>query len=122
MLHCRLGPVPDPADFGIALAMSICGEVDSAPCDRKGQAMKVRYILTMDKLLVHGEQIDSLVVDWEDESTHDEIMQVSQKWITSRNFLTERMNGLSEVGESSLTIEPVELAANCDHPDLDAAP
>lgn len=84
--------------------------------------MKVRYILTMDKLLVHGERVDSLVVDWEDESTHDEIMRVSQKWITSRNFLTERMNGLSEVGESSLTIEPVELAANCDGPDVDTAP
>jgi len=83
--------------------------------------MRVRYILTMDNLMVHGERIESLVVDWQDESTHDEIMQVSQKWITSRNFLTERMNGLSEVGESSLTIEPVEMAASCDGPDLDAS-
>ncbi len=71
--------------------------------------MRVRYILTMDNLLVHGERIENLVVDWEDESTHDEIMHLSQKWISSRNFLTERMNGLSEVGESSLTIEPLDV-------------
>ena len=70
--------------------------------------MRVRYILTMDNLQVHGEHIDNLVVDWEDESSHEEIMRLSQKWITSRNFLTERMNGLSEVGESSLTIEPID--------------
>ena len=77
----------------------------------EGCAMRVRYILTMDNLLVHGERIENLVVDWEDESTHDEIMQMSQKWISSRNFLTERMNGLSEVGESSLTIEPLDISS-----------
>lgn len=70
--------------------------------------MRVRYILSMENLKVHGELIESLVVDWEDESSHEEIMQQSQKWITSRNFLTDRMNGLSEVGESSLTIEPID--------------
>ncbi len=84
--------------------------------------MKVRYILTMDNLLVHGEHVDSLVVDWEDDSTQDEIMRLSQKWITSRNFLTDRMNGLSEVGESSLTIEPVDTKSPCDTHDVDTAP
>lgn len=84
--------------------------------------MKVRYILTMDNLLVHGERVDSLVVDWEDDSTQDEIMRLSQKWITSRNFLTDRMNGLSEVGESSLTIEPVDVKSACDTHDCDTAP
>lgn len=73
--------------------------------------MKVRYILTMEDLTVHGEQIDSLTLDWEDEASHEEVMGFSQKWITSRNFLTSRMNGLSEVGESSLTIEPIEAHA-----------
>jgi hypothetical protein len=84
--------------------------------------MKVRYILTMDNLLVHGERIENLIVDWEDDSTHDEIMRLSQKWITSRNFLTDRMNGLTEVGESSLTIEPIELKPACESRDLDTAP
>ncbi|MBD3297771.1 MAG: hypothetical protein GF341_03870 [candidate division Zixibacteria bacterium] len=81
--------------------------------------MKVRYILTMDNLLVQGERVDSLVVDWEDDSSQDEIMRLSQKWITSRNFLTDRMNGLSEVGESSLTIEPVDAQSACDKHDCD---
>lgn len=84
--------------------------------------MKVRYILTMDNLQVRGEHVDSLIVDWEDDSSHDEIMNLSQKWITSRNFLTERMNGLTEVGESSLTIEPIEVKQSCDAPDIDTAP
>ena len=84
--------------------------------------MRVRYILTMDNLLVHGERIDNLVVDWEDESTHDEIMHLSQKWISSRNFLTERMNGLSEVGESSLTIEPLDMGQQGTQPETNIAP
>lgn len=70
--------------------------------------MRVRYILTMENLKVHGEMVDSLVLDWEDTASREEVMGFSQKWITSRNFLTSRMNGLSEVGESSLTIEPVD--------------
>lgn len=84
--------------------------------------MRVRYVLSMDNLLVHGERIDTLVVDWEDESTHEEIMQLSQKWISSRNFLTERMNGLSEVGESSLTIEPLDNDPQHNEPQTNTAP
>lgn len=71
--------------------------------------MKVRYILSMEDLVVHGERIDSLTVDWLDDATREEVMDFSHKWISSRNFLTSRMNGLSEVGESSLTIEPAEV-------------
>lgn len=70
--------------------------------------MRVRYILTAEDLVVHGECINSLTLDWQDEATREQVMGYSQKWITSRHFLTSRMNGLSEVGESSLTIEPVE--------------
>ena len=69
--------------------------------------MKVRYILNMEDLIVHGERIESLTLDWQDDASREDVMCFSQKWITSRNFLTSRMNGLSEVGESSLTIEPV---------------
>lgn len=84
--------------------------------------MRVRYTLTMDNVLVHGERFDTVVFDWEDEASHDEIMHLSQKWITSRNFLTERMNGLSEVGESSLTIEPIEAVSTPGPPsDAEAA-
>lgn len=73
--------------------------------------MKVRYILTMEDLVIHGEPVQSLTIDWQDDATREQVMGFSQKWITSHNFLTSRMNGLSEVGESSLTIEPVESDA-----------
>lgn len=69
--------------------------------------MKVRFILTMDNLVVHGKPRGDLVIDCEDESSPDEIAGLAQRLLTSRNFLTEHMNGLSEVGESSLTIEPI---------------
>jgi hypothetical protein len=35
-------------------------------------------------------------------------MEVSHRWITTQNFLTRRMVGMARVGESSLTIEPLE--------------
>ncbi len=69
--------------------------------------MKVRFTLTMDDLLVDDEQYDSVVIDWISEVQESEVMEMSQKWITSQNFLTRRMIGLQQVGESSLTIEPV---------------
>ena len=37
-----------------------------------------------------------------------EILEVSHQWISSKNFLTQRMEGLTRVGESSLVIEPLE--------------
>lgn len=73
----------------------------------KGRQISVRYILTMEDLVVHGERIQSLTIDWTDQKTRDEIMVESDKWINSRCFLTSRLIGLSEVGESSLTIEPM---------------
>lgn len=89
---------------------SVCQEVFSPP-NPEEDPMLVRYTLTMEDLKVHGEQIDSVTMDWEDEASREEVMGLSQKWITSKNFLTSRMNGLSEVGESSLTIEPIEEPA-----------
>ncbi len=70
--------------------------------------MKVKFILTMDDLVVGDQRIDQLVLDWESEVDQNEILLLSHEWITSRNFLTQRMVGLTRVGESSLTIEPLE--------------
>ncbi len=72
--------------------------------------MKMRFTLTMDDLLVNGTKIDNMIIDWIDEVSQEEVLEMSQLWITSQNFLTERMVGLKRVGESSLTIEPVEEA------------
>ena len=70
--------------------------------------MKVRFTLTMDNLMVDNEHYDSVVIDWISEVQQEEVLEMSQKWITSQNFLTRRMIGLQRVGESSLTIEPVD--------------
>lgn len=71
--------------------------------------MRVRYILEMVNPVVCGERFNSIVIDWEEEATREEVMIVSEKWVRSRNFLTERMNGLNKVGESSLTVEPISM-------------
>ncbi len=70
--------------------------------------MKVKFTLTMDDLTVDDLHYDEVVIDWISEVEQDEVLDLSQKWITSQNFLTRRMIGLQRVGESSLTIEPLD--------------
>jgi hypothetical protein len=70
--------------------------------------MKMRFTLTMDDLVVDKQHIDNLIFDWIEDVTQEEVLSMSQEWITTQNFLTDRMIGLEKVGESSLTIEPVE--------------
>ncbi len=72
--------------------------------------MKVKFTLTMDNVVVEDKSIDQVILDWVSDVEQTEIMDVSHKWITTQNFLTKRMVGLSRVGESSLTIEPLEEA------------
>jgi hypothetical protein len=62
----------------------------------------------MDDVIINETHLDNIVLDWEEEINQEQVLELSQQWITSRNFLTSRMVGLSHVGESSLTIEPVE--------------
>jgi len=70
--------------------------------------MRVKFVLTMDEVIVDDRTFDQIVLDWESDVDQQEIMEVSHKWITTQNFLTNRMQGLTRVGESSLTIEPLE--------------
>ena len=70
----------------------------------------MKFTLTMDDLLVEGRKIDNMIINWVDDVSQEQVLEMSQLWITSQNFLTERMVGLRKVGESSLTIEPVEEA------------
>ena len=73
--------------------------------------MKVKFTLTMDDLTVDNLHYDEVVIDWVSEVEQEEVLDLSQKWITSQNFLTRRMIGLQRVGESSLTIEPLDESA-----------
>jgi hypothetical protein len=61
----------------------------------------------MENLEVNGRTIDTMVLDWVEEVTQDQVLEMSQQWMSSQTFLTERMTGLRKVGESSLTIEPI---------------
>ncbi len=70
--------------------------------------MKVKFTLTMDDVIVDNQHLDNIILGWEEDLNQDQVLELSQKWITSKNFLTSRMIGLSHVGESSLTIEPVD--------------
>ena len=70
--------------------------------------MKVKFVLTMDDLVVDDQRIDQVILNWESDVDQEEILEVSHRWITSKNFLTTRMEGLTRVGESTLTIEPVD--------------
>ena len=75
---------------------------------RRDVTMKVKFVLTMEDLVVDDNEIEQVVLDWESEVDQQEILEVSHQWISSKNFLTQRMEGLTRVGESSLVIEPLE--------------
>jgi hypothetical protein len=81
----------------------------------KGGKVKVKFTLNMENLTVtspamkHGEQrIDRLTISWINDMSEAEVLSMSGKWISTQNFLTQRMTDLKKVGESSLTIEPIE--------------
>ncbi len=70
--------------------------------------MRMRFTLNMEDLVVNGSTIDNLILDWTEEVSQEKVLEISHQWISSQTFLTERMTGLNRVGESSLTIEPME--------------
>jgi hypothetical protein len=88
---------------------------ESQPLLTGGIEVKVKFTLHMENLTVaspeqqHGEEhIDRLTISWINDLTEEEVLSMSGKWISTQNFLTERMTDLKKVGESSLTIEPME--------------
>lgn len=70
--------------------------------------MKVKFTLTMDDIRVDQREIDSLIIDWIDDVNEQEVLDLSHRWISTQNFLSQSMEGLERVGESSLTIEPLD--------------
>jgi hypothetical protein len=69
--------------------------------------MKMKFTLIMDEPVVKGRSLDSMTLEWTDDVSQDEVLSMSQQWLSSQTFLTERMIGLERVKESSLTIEPI---------------
>ena len=77
--------------------------------------MKIKFTLHMENLTISSpieqigeEHIDRLTISWINDATEEEVLSMSGKWISAKNFLTQRLTDLKKVGESSLTIEPVE--------------
>ncbi|HVP36153.1 MAG TPA: hypothetical protein VMT04_04080 [Terriglobales bacterium] len=77
--------------------------------------MKVKFTLNMSNLIVSengstgdDRQINRITFSWVSELSQEEILSMSSEWLKDKNFLTSRMEGLKKVGESSLTIEPLE--------------
>lgn len=70
--------------------------------------MKIKFTLNMEDLTVDETHIDRLSISWINDVTEEEVLSMSGQWISAQNFLTQRMIGLKKVGESSLTIEPIE--------------
>jgi hypothetical protein len=77
--------------------------------------VKVKFTLNMENLTISThkqdqkeEQIDRLIISWISDISEEEVLNMSGRWIGTKDFLTQRMTDLKKVGESSLTIEPVE--------------
>lgn len=74
--------------------------------------MKVKFTLVMDDVTVDQRFIDCIAIEWVEEVDEKEVLDLSHRWISTQNFLSSRMEGLTEIGESSLTIEPMEEGEN----------
>ena len=70
--------------------------------------MKVKFTLNMINLVVDDKPINKITFSWVSDLSQEEILSMSREWLKDKNFLTSRMQVLEKVGESSLTIEPLE--------------
>ncbi len=77
--------------------------------------MKVKFTLNMSNLVVSEDQhsaeekqISQITFSWVTDLSQEQILSMSREWLKDKSFLISRMEGLRKVGESSLTIEPLE--------------
>ncbi len=78
----------------------------------KKDIMKIKFTLNMKNLLLEEKMINELVLSWVSDLSQDEVLSLSQRWVSDKDFLNQQMIGLQKVGESSLTIEPLEEVKN----------
>ena len=99
---------------GKGFAKPFTGKPNPVPFEQGGK-VKVKFTLNMENLTVASfpdnereKEIDRLTISWISDISEEEVLNMSGKWIGTKDFLTQRMTDLKKVGESSLTIEPVE--------------
>ncbi|RKX29327.1 MAG: hypothetical protein DRP46_07355 [Candidatus Zixiibacteriota bacterium] len=84
---------------GISIAEIIPGLI----CSRLEFFMiKVRFTLTLNDVKVNGENVGTIVVDWQAKTSYDEVAAISRAWIESRENFATHMTGLTDFGELSL--------------------
>ena len=69
--------------------------------------MQIQFELTMNNAVVNGKLIDQIIIQWPEELTADELLDVSLRWMMTKYFLINRMDGLQKVKDSSLSIQPI---------------
>ena len=77
--------------------------------------MKFKFTLEMKNLVIkmgkdEKQIVDEMTIEWITDTTRKKVMAISNEYVTDKNFLTDgrTMTGLVKVGESHLSIEPVE--------------
>ena len=69
--------------------------------------MQIQFELTMNNAVVNDKLIDQIIIQWPEELTADELLDVSLRWMMTKYFLINRMDGLQKVKDSSLSIQPI---------------
>ena len=69
--------------------------------------MQIQFELTMNNVVVNDKLIDQIIIQWPEELTADELLDVSLRWMMTKYFLINRMDGLQKVKDSSLSIQPI---------------
>ena len=74
--------------------------------------MITEFNLKMYDLVINCRHIDQVTIQWIEEMPQARILAISARWLHSKDFLTRRMDGLEKVGESSLTLIPIDYEIN----------
>jgi len=64
--------------------------------------IQVRFTLTMKDVVVNGENVGTLIVDWLAKTSYDEVAAVSRAWLESREDFVTHMTGLTDFGDLTL--------------------
>lgn len=64
--------------------------------------IQVRFTLTLNDVVVNGENVGTIVIDWLAKTSYDEVAAVSRAWLESRECFATYMTGLTDFGDLSL--------------------
>jgi hypothetical protein len=71
--------------------------------------VKIQFELNMKEAVVNDKLIDQITIIWPEELTAQEVIDISIRWMVTKYFLVNRMDGLQKVKESTLTIQPINI-------------